>query len=213
MALDCATTGYFTASTGAITLTIGTIVGWWKMAQAPSGHTGKDYFDTDTSRVAIGSAGNNAMQVYTDGRSSVFDITGLWAAGDWVHLAKVYNKTGDVQKLYVNGVEISPTSQSGTWGTTAHGTSFYMGSSVSGGGINGSVLAEWAAWSVVLDTTEVVALAKAFSPDQIRPASLNAYWKLLGNNSPELDSWKNSYSATLVNSPTKAAHPRIYYPG
>jgi len=73
-------------------------------------------------------------------------------------------------------------------------------------------IAEAAAWNVGLDDAEMVALAKGYSPDMIRPAAHVAYWKLFGNAASEADYWKNKYDLAIVNAPAKAAHPRIYYP-
>lgn len=72
-------------------------------------------------------------------------------------------------------------------------------------------IAEVGIWDVALDAAEIAALGKGFSPVLIRPQSLVAYWPIGGNDSPELDRWKNRYDLTLANTPTKSDHPRIYY--
>lgn len=73
-------------------------------------------------------------------------------------------------------------------------------------------VAEAAIWSAALDAAEITALAKGFCPKLIRPQSLVAYWPLFGNDSPELDRWKNRFDLTLTGPPTKSDHIRIYYP-
>lgn len=73
-------------------------------------------------------------------------------------------------------------------------------------------LAEVGVWNVALDDDEIAALAKGVSPKLIRPASLVAYWPLVGNDSPEPDLGRGQYPLTLVASPTKAAHPRTIAP-
>lgn len=75
---------------------------------------------------------------------------------------------------------------------------------------NGYV-AEPAIWSAALTDAEVVSLALGYSPELIRPQSLIEYWRLFGNQSPE-PGRVNGYDMTLVNAPTKAAHPPMIYP-
>lgn len=74
--------------------------------------------------------------------------------------------------------------------------------------LNGD-LAEFAIWNRVLDTGEIAALAKGFSP-LFFANGLTFYLPLVGNNSPENDI-KSGLSATVTNT-TKSAHPRIIYP-
>jgi hypothetical protein len=74
-------------------------------------------------------------------------------------------------------------------------------------------LADVAFWSVALDASEVAALYKGYSPQQIRPASLVAHYPcggLYGRNT--LDRWKSKIDLTDTNSPTYTDHPRIIYP-
>lgn len=73
-------------------------------------------------------------------------------------------------------------------------------------------VAEVGIWSAILDAAEIAALASGFAPTLIRPQSLAAYWPLFGNDSPEPDRWKSRSDLTLTNTPTKADHPRMYYP-
>lgn len=72
-------------------------------------------------------------------------------------------------------------------------------------------LAEVAIWNVVLTADERAALAAAVSPLLIRPASLVAYWPLIGRYSPEIE-LTNGDAVTLTNGPTNADHCRIFYP-
>jgi hypothetical protein len=74
-------------------------------------------------------------------------------------------------------------------------------------------LADIAFWSVALTASEVAALYKGYSPQQIRPESLVAHYPcggLYGRNS--LDRWKSKLDLTDTNSPTYTDHPRIIYP-
>jgi hypothetical protein len=71
-------------------------------------------------------------------------------------------------------------------------------------------MAEVGIWNAALTDAEVAILALGYSPDQVRPASLVEYWKLIGRNSPETGI--KGYDMTLYNAPLVANHPRIIYP-
>jgi len=70
-------------------------------------------------------------------------------------------------------------------------------------------IAEAAIWNVALTDAEVAELALGVCPLFIRPASLVAYWPLLTteDNDPV-----GGYTLTPYNTPSTAAHPRMYYP-
>jgi hypothetical protein len=72
-------------------------------------------------------------------------------------------------------------------------------------------MAEAAIWSAALTAAELAILAEGYSPLMVRPQSLVAYWPLMGNLSPEIDI-VGGYDMTLTNAPTKANHPRVFYP-
>jgi hypothetical protein len=136
--------------------------------------------------------------------------SGAHANNTWCHVCAVF-VSNLLRYVYLDGADKQQTTNDRTpsgLDTTAIGarkvnaiTRYFQGD-----------IAEPAIWNVALDDAEVAALARGFAPPLIRPASLVAYWPLLGNDSPELDRGKNSYSLTLTNTPTKADHPRIYYP-
>lgn len=133
--------------------------------------------------------------------------TGTVTNGTWSHAAAVF-ASATSRKAYLDGTvatenttNISPGSLSDTRVGAAFGPqNFYDGD-----------IAEAAIWNVALDAAEIAALAKGISPFLIRPASLIAYWPLFGNNSPEIDRWKNKSDLTVTGA-TKGAHPRQYYP-
>jgi hypothetical protein len=77
---------------------------------------------------------------------------------------------------------------------------------------NGEI-AEVALWNVALGDDEVASLGKGCHPFLVRPESLVAYWPVWGNESPELDYFKNQYSMTLNGAPSKGAGgPPVCYP-
>jgi hypothetical protein len=67
------------------------------------------------------------------------------------------------------------------------------------------LIAEVGIWNVALTDDEVLALAKGFTPDQIRPQSLIAYLPLVRTNQ---DIKGNAW--TTAGTLTAADHPRIY---
>jgi hypothetical protein len=67
------------------------------------------------------------------------------------------------------------------------------------------LLAEHAVWNVGLTQADATALAKGFTPDQVRPQSLVFYAPLVR----ELRDLRGGLAITAANSPTVANHPRV----
>jgi len=67
-------------------------------------------------------------------------------------------------------------------------------------------IAEPAIWNVALTDAEIASLAAGFTPDQIRPQSLQFYAPLVRN----LIDVRGGRTITNVGSATVATHPRIY---
>jgi hypothetical protein len=156
------------------------------------------------------SGGTVRAQAYGNGGTTV--ESGVAPGTAWVHTTFV--GTNDTSRaLYVNGTKVSDSTSVDldSGGTLAE--QFWLGDAYWGTTHNmDGDEAEVAIWSAALTDDEVNALQKGFSPLLIRPQSLVAYWPLSGNDSPERDRGKNGYNLTLTNGPTKADHPRIYYP-
>lgn len=142
--------------------------------------------------------------------------TGVW---NHVGVAVSFGSNG---KVYLNGVDdtggylsgSAPTT-SGTFvsstGTSRDGLGALLGSSAPSSTarqLNGS-LAECALWRVELTADDFAALAKGFTPDQVCPQSLVAYWPMSGSGSniPDL---RNAKNGTIVGSIPTSDHPRIY---
>jgi len=70
--------------------------------------------------------------------------------------------------------------------------------------LNGSI-AEAAIWNAALTDAEIASLAAGFTPDQIRPQSLQFYAPLVR----DLVDVRGGRTITNVNSATVATHPRI----
>ncbi|CAN7516867.1 LamG-like jellyroll fold domain-containing protein [Mesorhizobium caraganae] len=112
-------------------------------------------------------------------------------------------------KVYLNGVNETTDSSVGTSNTTASWLTV-LGQVNSAGALDGGSqfsngeVAEVAVWKAPLDAAEFNALAKAFSPRHIRPASLVAYLPLVRHT-------QDLFGLALdeINSPTVTDHPRV----
>lgn len=146
------------------------------------------------------------------GNESAAQSSTTASTGTWAHAAGVWS-AANARAAYLNGGNKGTESTSRT-PTAAALDNTWIARHVSnslGLYFDGRV-AEVALWNVALDDSEVAALGKGFCPLLIRPQSLVGYWPVLGNQSPEQDRWATKFDMTLQNSPTKADHPRIYYP-
>jgi hypothetical protein len=70
-------------------------------------------------------------------------------------------------------------------------------------------MAEAAIWREEIPAEAFASLAQAFSPDQIRPQSLVAYWPLIGRDTVAKEI-RNGKNGTINGSVPQADHPRIY---
>lgn len=148
-----------------------------------------------------------------DGSGSSATGTAAVSASTWTHACGVF-ASATSRSVYTNGADKQSNTTSRNFPASSNRIAVgaqYAAAGVPTNPFNGRV-AEAGLWSVALDDAEVAALAKGFSPMLIRPTALVGYWMLLGNLSPEQDSWRSKLDFTLVNSPAKADHLRIYYP-
>lgn len=143
----------------------------------------------------------------------VRDVTAGLTTG-WRHMLLHWTSGGDT-KLYQNNSQLGSTTNPTT---TTSRTYVYLGNYPDGGSPAYAHMAEVGLWSAVLDAGERAALSAGFTPPQIRPASLVAYWPLGGlmggNNATAgvLDRWANRYNLTAAGTPTWVDHPRVIYP-
>lgn len=129
--------------------------------------------------------------------------------GSWKHVAVTRSGSGN-WILYVDGSQIesvaaAPNALTGTDNIAIGGP----GPSGAGGSIPGK-MAEVGVWNAALSAAEVASLAKGFSPQLIRPQSLQSYCRVLGNDSPEQDLRGTAF--TLTGTGAKADHPRVLLP-
>lgn len=136
--------------------------------------------------------------------------TTSWSTNTWHHHCGVFSGE-DARAVYLDG------GSKGTDSTSGGGTPSLNRTTI-GGKVDltptlyfSGSLAEVAMWNVALTDAEAAILALGYSPLMVRPASLVAYWPLIGRLSPEIDT-VGGFDMTLNNSPTTAAHPRVIYP-
>lgn len=182
---------------------------WCNLDFAPSQSAAfYQFFDTDGARHAFYQTNvANRFSIYNDGRYTDFDVTGLWTVGTWAHFACVYNKTGNVQQLYVNGAAATVAGvPTGVWGSTALGTNFYVGQRFAAAYsfLDGRI-AEVGVYSVAKTASEIAALATSAEP-RLSPRGISGYVPLVTDSGVPLF---GQYAGTLVGAPAAAAHCRV----
>lgn len=148
--------------------------------------------------IGWGAAGGEVTPTSTVAASSVFDST-------WHHIAGTYD--GANIRLYVDGVEAPGTSVAETRAVAYASRALYFGSFDGGQLFATGSIAEVAIYSAVLDTDEMRSLGKAIAPPLVRPASLVAYWPLLGRADPEVELRQGMN--LIVTGATTADHCRV----
>lgn len=130
------------------------------------------------------------------------------AIGTWAHACAVFT-SATARAIYVNGggkVTSATSNNPATPSQTIIANQGDLSTFFAGD------IAEAAIWNVALTDDEVAALgASCASPLMIRPASLVAYWPLIGRNSPAIGP-KGGFNLTLTGAPVAAPHCRIRYP-
>lgn len=141
--------------------------------------------------------------------------------GVWNHVGCSVS-FGNNGKVYLNGTDNTGSMGAGSAATTAGTFVSSTGTSHDGLGavFTGSTpsstarqldgrLAECAIWNVELTAADFASLAKGFTPDQVKPQSLVAYWPMSGSGSniPDL---RNAKNGTITGSIPTADHTRVY---
>lgn len=168
-------------SSSGMSLNVGTVCMYLKPSFDQSAANFNQFFDSDTARHAFfHNSFTNEIQMYNDGRTTNFDSV-TWSANTWYDFCFVYNKTGNVQKFYKDGVEQTASAGTGTWGSSSLGTNAYIGCRFNQVQSVGSVVSDVAIWSSVLTTAEIAlrSLSKVKRVScQISPSTLLNYWPL-----------------------------------
>ena len=199
-----------------------TIAGWFYCADTTNFYR--------AASLSLSSGGNNYYSLLFRG-----DVS-----GDPVEFHRVSNSSGAQVIATTSGYSATTWTHAACFASAANAAAVYVGggskqtgtTSVVNGGLNdfslnaqyfsgsyifsGATLraAEVGVWSVALDDAEIASLAKGYSPLEIRPASLVAYYPLGGHyGQADVDRWRNRYDLTPSGSPTWADHPRVIYQG
>ncbi len=155
---------------------------------------------------ASGFIGGDPVSAVSDngGATVRASTTTGYTVGTWHHCCGVFTSSTS-RTAYINGGSAGTNTTSNTPAAPT-GTSvgaMYTGSLTSP--FDGRI-AEPAIWNVALNAAEVASLAKGVSPALIRPESLVFYPPLVR----DLTELVGGTSLTAANSPTIAAHPRVY---
>lgn len=152
-------------------------------------------------------SGYLANQVYKGGTNALPSKAGV-TANNWHHGAVVSTSTSCT--VYLNGSQGSTQTYIDPAFTGV--TNFYIGYIPSIQYYNGQVC-EVGVYNAELSLSEINALYRGYTPLEIRPQSLVAYYPLGGHYGQlDLDRWKNKYDLSPASSPTWYEHPRVIYP-
>ena len=124
---------------------------------------------------------------------------------NWMHIAAGF--WADGRRVWYNGAYAS---NSGSYSITGPLNRLYVGSkNATTANVSGRI-AEVGIWNVLLSDAAVDQLAAGFSPSQVKPQNLVAYYPFFGLHSPEIN-LAGDINLTVVGT-TKVDHPRIYKP-
>ena len=211
---DDASTQYLTRASAVVTAAPLSMFGWVQIDADDDvdlltiTETGAN---TNAFRILRTIAGPGNVTASTRSSSGFPSISkaGLTSLNTWYHVGGTFESSTN-RKAWLNGSS-GPTNTFSSTPTGLDTTTLgaYNGSSI----INphSGLICEVGIWNVALTTAEVGVLAAGYSPLFVRPASLVAYWPIIGKYSPEIDIIGGA-GLTLTNGPTAAAHPRIYMP-
>jgi hypothetical protein len=158
-------------------------------------------------RLRIAAGGTLGAQDFNSPTSAIAETTGVLSAGTWSFCGGSF-ASATSRIVYLGTEKVSNTTS-----VTPSGLDrLIVGANATPAQFADGDMAELVVWDAALDDAEFAALAAGSSPALIRSTSLVHYYEFFGNDSPEPDRWKNRDDLTLNNAPTKAAHPRMYYP-
>ena len=155
------------------------------------------------------SAGYVSNQVYFNPTpNSLPSSAGTFSTSTWNHACVVSGATSAI--TYLNGTAGTPTTYSTP---TFSGVTYFEIARLIGTQYFSGRVCEVGVYIAELTAADAAALADGYTPLQIRPQSLVAYYPLGGHYGQlDLDRWRNRYDMTPSGSPTWADHPRVFYP-
>lgn len=150
-----ASTPILSVTSGVLNVNTGTVAMWMRPNVASNHGAFTQWFDSDSARHAFFVNAGVGIQLYNDGITSSFNSGSLWDTGKDMLCVVRYDKATSTQELWINGLNVTRTSQSGTWGSTALGTNVYIGSRFSASDAwNGAIYTTWI-WTRMLADHEM----------------------------------------------------------
>ena len=195
--------GHFRFASSLIGLNTGTVALWVKR----NANTGsQSVFDSDGARHAysLQSLGTS-INTYNDGRELNHAVS-ISTAGVWVSVVIRWNKTGNVQRVNINGVEASTSGAGGTWNSTALGTYGWIGCRYAENEIFDGAIACPALYNAVISDGDVTSLAGGAYPNTVAVASFVEMWDFAGA-SPEVGT--NANNLTILGTSSTTTGPTL----
>jgi hypothetical protein len=151
------------------------------------------------------------FDIQSGGAIEVAATTTGYSANTWHHACGVTASTSS-RAVYIDGGSKGTNTNPAASPTAPDRTSVGRWATSSPGNYMSGMIAEVGVWNVALSDGDVAILAKGISPRLMRPASLVAYWPIIGRADPEPDLWGDTSTSLTVTGATAAnTHPRIAY--
>lgn len=151
----------------------------------------------------MATAGDPLRAAIQAGGSTTFDATGSITPSSWTHGCLV-EAASNSHTVYRDG---GNSATSTTSRAPAGADRIAIGARAAATLYCNGLIAEVGVWTAALDADEIAALAKGFTPDQIRPSALVFYAPLVRTLTRDL--W-GGLTLTNNNGVTVADHPRVY---
>lgn len=211
-----ASTQHYAAGEAVLTTFPVSMAIWFRPANVTSNYTLMSILDSGGSSAdgiyiqiqgAVAGDFVNAVSA-AGGAFSTAASTAGYTANNWHHACAVW-AAANSRTIYLDGGNNATNTTNRAWSSPAEtfisrfrdtGNQYYTGDSC-----------EAAIWDVALTAADAAALARGCSPLFVQPANLVRYWPLIGNLEPE-PSLVGGNAMVGANTPTKAAHARIYMP-
>lgn len=145
---------------------------------------------------------SDTVQWWPNTGSAPADTASLgFIADDIFHVAVTHNNTGQIAKIYVNGVDVTQTGQAANISTNTNIT--YIGTYANSSSWFNGVITEVRIWDVALTADEIL---EAYNGGDVQIANyIEIYPFLEGSGSTTNDKSGNGYVGTLQNTPTWAS--------
>lgn len=200
-------TQYLGVSSNPITAYPFTMVGWFNTAVTTGTLTIAYQGSTLANSQGLTlSAGKVAASTTVAGQGTASaTTTASYSTSQWQHAAGVWTAATD-RAVFLNGSNkvTNTTSRLYSSTTTILDVGSFFFNNARGGYFNGQI-AEVAIWNAALSDAEIASLAAGFTPDQVRPQSLQFYSPLVRN----LIDVRSGLVITNNNSAAVVAHPRV----